>query len=54
MSTIGELERRAGIGSSPEARTAFWMRFHHLDGAACLNAGVAELNRLIAEKRRPR
>ncbi|MGD9481091.1 hypothetical protein [Shinella sp. G-2] len=50
MSTIGELERRAGIGSSPEDRTAFWIRFHHLEGAECLRAGVAELNRLIAEK----
>lgn len=43
MSTIDELERRAGIGSSPQARTAFWMRFHYLDGAECLKAGVAEL-----------
>ncbi|MCD2180334.1 hypothetical protein [Rhizobium sp. C1] len=50
MSTIGELERRAGIGSSPQDRTAFWIRFHHLEGAECLKAGVAELNRLIAEK----
>ncbi|AUX79315.1 hypothetical protein [Sinorhizobium fredii] len=50
MITIGELERRAGIGSSVEQRTAFWMQFHHLDGAECLQAGVAELKRLIAEK----
>ncbi|MET3757087.1 MULTISPECIES: hypothetical protein [Rhizobium] len=50
MSTIGELERRAGIGSSPEERTAFWIRFHHLGGVECLKAGVAELNRLIAER----
>lgn len=50
MSTIGELERRAGIGSSPQDRTAFWIRFRHLEGAECLKAGVAELNRLIAEK----
>ncbi|MGN7755556.1 hypothetical protein [Sinorhizobium sp. 22678] len=49
MSTIGELERRAGIGSSPQERTAFWIRFHHLESAECLKAGVAELNRLIAE-----
>ncbi|APO69775.1 hypothetical protein IE4872_PA00026 (plasmid) [Rhizobium gallicum] len=48
MSTIGELERRAGIGATPEARTEFWMRFHDLDGAECLRAGVAELTRLIA------
>ncbi|ULJ82744.1 hypothetical protein MF410_34520 (plasmid) [Rhizobium sp. C104] len=48
MSTIGELEQRAGIGATPEERTEFWMRFRHLDGAECLRAGVAELNRLIA------
>lgn len=50
MGTIGELEQKAGIGSSTEARTAFWLQFHHLDGKACLDAGVAELNRLIAER----
>lgn len=50
MSTINELERRAGIGFSPQERTAFWIQFHHLEGAECLKAGVAELNRLIAEK----
>lgn len=50
MGTIGELEQKAGIGSSIEARTAFWLQFHHLDGKACLDADVAELNRLIAER----
>ncbi len=50
MATIGDLERRAGIGSSDAERTAFWLRFHHLDGKACLNAGVAELKRMIAER----
>jgi hypothetical protein len=50
MSTIADLERRAGIGASPAERTAFWLQFHHLEGEACLNAGVAELRRLIAEK----
>jgi hypothetical protein len=50
MSTIGELERRAGIGASPAERTAFWLQFHHLEGEACLNAGVAELRRLIAQR----
>lgn len=50
MSTIGELERRAGIGRSPQDRTAFGVQFHHLEGAECLKAGVAELHRLIAEK----
>lgn len=48
MGTIGELEQKAGIGSSAEARTAFWLQFHHLQGQACLNAGVAELRRMIA------
>ncbi|AIC29695.1 hypothetical protein IE4771_PA00189 (plasmid) [Rhizobium etli bv. mimosae str. IE4771] len=50
MSTIGDLERRAGIGASPAERTAFWGQFHHLEGEACLNAGVAELRRLIAQR----
>lgn len=50
MATIGELEQKAGIGTSPEARTEFWLRFHHLQGQACLDAGVAELKRLIAER----
>ncbi|APG86759.1 hypothetical protein [Sinorhizobium americanum] len=48
MSTIGDLERRAGIGGSPAERTAFWRQFHHLEGEAFLNAGAAELRRLIA------
>ncbi|ACM39300.1 conserved hypothetical protein (plasmid) [Allorhizobium ampelinum S4] len=51
MSTIGDLERRAGIGPSREERAAFWLRFRHLDGIACLKAGVAELERLIAMKK---
>ena len=50
MGTIGELEQQAGIGSSAEARTAFWRQFHHLQGQACLDAGVAELKRMIAER----
>lgn len=50
MGTIGELETRAGIGSSAAARTAFWRQFHHLEGRACLDAGVAELKRIIAER----
>lgn len=53
MSTIGDLERRAGIGASPAERTAFWLQFHHLEGEACLNAGVAELRRLIALREAP-
>lgn len=50
MGTIGDLEGRAGIGPSPAERTAFWQQFHHLDGQACLDAGVAELRRMIAAK----
>lgn len=50
MNTIGELERKAGIGTSVEARAAFWLQFHHLQGQACLEAGVAELKRMIAER----
>lgn len=50
MGTIGDLERRAGIGPSPAERTAFWQQFHHFDGQACLDAGVAELRRMIAAK----
>lgn len=50
MGTIGDLERRAGIGQSSAERTAFWQQFHHLAGQACLDAGVAELRRMIAAK----
>lgn len=53
MSTIGDLERTAGIGASPAERTAFWLQFHHLEGEACLNAGVAKLRRLIALREAP-
>ncbi|WP_223217282.1 hypothetical protein [Rhizobium cauense] len=50
MATIGDLERKAGIGSSDVGRTAFWFQFHHLEGKACLDAGVAELKLMIAER----
>ncbi|CCM80115.1 MULTISPECIES: hypothetical protein [Rhizobium] len=50
MSTIGDLERRAGIGGSPAERTAFWRQFHHFEGQAFLSAGPAELRRLIAAR----
>lgn len=50
MGTIGDLERKAGIGPSPARRTAFWQKFHHVEGQACLDAGVAELRRMIAAK----
>jgi len=44
------LEQQAGIGPAREERAAFWMQFRHLEGRACLEAGVAELHRIIAEK----
>lgn len=50
MATIGDLERQAGIGTSQAERTEFWQRFHHLEGKACLDAGVAELKRMIAAR----
>lgn len=50
MATVGELERKAGFGTSADARTAFWLQFRHLQGQACLDAGVAELKRLIADR----
>ncbi|AQS65468.1 MULTISPECIES: hypothetical protein [Rhizobium/Agrobacterium group] len=50
MGTIGDLERSAGIGPSSAERTAFWQQFHHLNGKACLDAGVAELKRMIAAR----
>lgn len=50
MATIGELEQKAGIGSTDAERTAFWRRCHHLEGKACLDAGVAELKRMIAAR----
>ncbi|RJT28474.1 hypothetical protein D3227_33965 [Mesorhizobium waimense] len=40
MSTIGELARSAGIGSSPQERTAFRFRFHRLPRVECRKAGV--------------
>ncbi len=50
MATTGDLERKAGIGPSDAERIAFWLRFHHLEGKACLDAGVAELKRMIADR----
>ena len=45
--SIGALERLAGIGNTPEARVSFWKPFCHLPGAQGLDAGVAELKRMI-------
>jgi hypothetical protein len=50
MATIRDLEREAGIGPASQGRAAFWRQFHHLKDKTCLDAGVAELRRLIATK----
>ncbi|MBY5827569.1 hypothetical protein [Rhizobium leguminosarum] len=44
MSTIGDIEREAGIWTSQAERTECWRQFHHLEGKA------AELKRMIAAK----
>lgn len=46
-SSIGDLERMAGVGRDHDARYAFWRDYSHLPGAASLDAGVAELKRRI-------
>jgi hypothetical protein len=52
--SIGALERLAGIGRAPEERAAFWQPFSKLPGAQGLDAGVAELKRIIrTEARKP-
>lgn len=48
--TIGDLERRAGIEQTPEARARFWKPFAHLEARAMLDAGREELQRIIEEK----
>ena len=48
--SIGALERLAGIGTTPDARMAFWEPFCKLPAAQSLDAGVAELKRIIREK----
>jgi hypothetical protein len=50
MTTIGDLESKAGIGTAAEERNAFWTRFRHLKGEHRLRAGAAELMRLVAQK----
>lgn len=52
--SIGALERLAGIGGAPEERAAFWQPFSKLPGAQGLDAGVAELKRIIrAQAQKP-
>lgn len=52
-SSIGELERLAGVEQHHNARYAFWHGFSHLPGAASLDAGVAELKRRIRLQGQP-
>lgn len=47
--TIGDLERRAKLDTSPEGRAAFWKNFAHLEGRQMINAGCTELRRRIGE-----
>lgn len=46
-SSIGDLERMAGVGRDHDSRYTFWRDYSHLPGAASLDAGVAELKRRI-------
>ena len=49
--TIGELERAAGVPSDHASRFAFWKPFIHLkDGNAAISAAVAECERRIQAK----
>jgi hypothetical protein len=50
--TIGDLERLAGIGPDHEARFAFWQPFAGL-GTGALDAGVAELTASSPQNRSP-
>ncbi len=45
--TIGKLERLAGIEQSLDGRYAFWTIYSQLPGGQSLDAGGAELKRLI-------
>ena len=50
-SSIGDLERLAGIGRDDESRYQFWHAFAAIPAAKCLDAGVAELKRRIRAQR---
>ena len=41
--TLGELERRAGVGPSIEDRAAFWRPFHDLPATEVIDAGTTAL-----------
>jgi hypothetical protein len=51
--TIGELEQMADIGPDLNSRVTFWDPFMRL-GDGALDAGVAELRRIITAKQEPR
>ena len=50
-SSIGDLERLAGIGRDHDSRYQFWHAFAAVPAAKCLDAGVAELKRRIRAQR---
>ena len=50
-SSIGDLERLAGIGPDNESRYQFWHAFAALPAARCIDAGAAELRRRIRAQR---
>ena len=50
--SIGALERLAGIGEAQEERAAFWLPFSKLPGTQGLDAGLAELKRIIRSNAR--
>lgn len=49
--TIGELEKRAGVGPTTLDRAAFWKPFHRLPATAVIDAGARALRgaALLAE-----
>ena len=50
VSSIGQLERLAGIEQSHDARWQFWQPFCKLPASESLDAGVAELRARIRQK----
>ena len=51
--SIGALERLAGIGQTQDEHFAFWRTFTALPASESINAGVAELKRLIRSRHAP-
>jgi len=50
FSSIGQLERLAGVEQSHDARWQFWRPFCKLPASESLDAGVAELRARIRQK----